>query len=191
LLLLLATEHLRWSTCVRSFRSRLIRKGAKVFHDFRIHGLEHGQHLEANANPGVLRIAIGRITRKCELVTPEMSEHVRATGPKHRAKKIPVAGGEHAYPVEATTAQDPKQHRLRTVVCVVRRDDESSAELLRATSQLRVARLPSPSLYIAPVRKIDRSTGEGDPQAVRQLLRQIELTPRLGTKAMIHSVRKE
>src|SRR6185503_4694298 len=84
--------------------------------------LVHERHeLLANAHSKIAAIAIRRIARELDVVPLEMEEDVRAPGAHERTEPRPRTRSEHGKPTGPGTAEQPQEHRLRTIVGVVRR----------------------------------------------------------------------
>jgi hypothetical protein len=149
------------------------------------------KELVANPHAKVAAIGIRRVGCEGHAVSFEMQEDVGASSADERPDPRSRTGGKHGEPARTGAAEEAQEHRFGAIVCVVSGCDERRRVRARCLFECGVAHGAGARLEVTPRFESDPRTSERHAEAHCVPLGEVELLRRLGSQAVVDTVRRE
>ncbi len=147
--------------------------------------LEEREHLAPHPCPQEPRIGVRRILGERNSVAFDVSDDIGAPRVNQRAEAIFAPGGQDGQTSGASTSEQAQEHRLRTIVGVMGRDEKRGPELLARALESAVPKLPRPRLEIRARIDLHPLAPKRNTPSARELGCQLELCVCLDAQAVV------
>jgi len=142
--------------------AELVRERRQVTHDLRRERLEQGHDLQTDADSEESAIGVGGIGCDFDLVPLEVGCDIRSASADQRANERLRSGRQNRQPTGAGAAEEPQDHRLRAIVCVVSRRNQRALVARGRCGELGEPCSASARLKIAPCSDVDLGSPKAD-----------------------------